>query len=98
MAKQSTEVGEKLISLMVPDVDLDLVQLVLRRMASLVASGRAGREGQREGRGNDQARVLQEQVELLALLRDADIDQAQLRAFPGVDPDSDDTRHAQRKI
>jgi hypothetical protein len=95
MAAQSTErgvtveVSGELIRLMVPDMDPQIVRLVLRRMAHGTLYGRAGREGQREGRGEDQARVLQEQVELLALVRDAGIDQAQLCAFLGIDgPDA----------
>jgi hypothetical protein len=59
------------------------MQFTLRRMAYSTEYGRAGHEGQREGLGEDQARVLQEQVTLLVLIRDADIDQAHLRAFLG---------------
>jgi hypothetical protein len=86
MAEQSTErvtveIGKKLISLIVPDLDPELVQLILRRMAYSTENGRASREGQPERLGEDQARVLQEQVTLLVLIRDADIDQAHLRAF-----------------
>jgi hypothetical protein len=88
MAERSTErvtveIGKKLISLIVPDLDPELVQLILRRMAYSTEYGRTGHEGQREGLGEDQARVLQEQVTLLVLIRDADIDQAHLRAFLG---------------
>ena len=88
MAEQSTErvtveIGKKLISLMVPDLDPELMQLILRRMAYSTEYGRASHEGQREGLGEDQARVLQEQVRLLTLIRDADIDHAHLRAFLG---------------
>jgi hypothetical protein len=90
MAEQSTErvtveIGKKLISLIVPDLDPELAQLILRRMAYSTEYGRAGHEGQREGLGEDQAGVLQEQVRLLALIRDADIDQAHLRAFLKAD-------------
>lgn len=90
MAEQSTgritvEVGEELISLMVPDLDPDLVQLILRHMAYKTEHGRAGHDGQRDGRGQEQARVVQEQVQLLALIRDANMDQVQLRAFLGAD-------------
>jgi hypothetical protein len=86
MAEQFTErvtveIGKKLISLIVPDLDPELVQLILRRMAYSTENGRASREGQPERLGEDQARVLQEQVTLLVLIRDADIDQAHLRAF-----------------
>jgi hypothetical protein len=87
MAERPTEIGEELISLMLPDVDPELVQLIVRHMASsTAASGRTGHDGQREGRGEDQAGVLQGLVELLTLIRDADIDQAQLSAFLRMDP------------
>jgi hypothetical protein len=82
MTGQPTEIGEKLISLMVPDVDLELVQLIVRRLAS----DRTDHQEQREGRGEDQAGVLPGLVELLTLVRDADIDQAQLSAFLRMDP------------
>jgi hypothetical protein len=89
MAEQSTEratveVGKKLIGLIVPDLDPELVQLILRRMAHITEYGRTGRKGQREGLDEDQVRVLQEQVGLLVLIWDADIDQAHLRAFLGA--------------
>lgn len=38
--------------------------------------------------GEDQAGLLQEQVELLALIRDAGIDRAQLRAILGLSPEA----------
>lgn len=38
--------------------------------------------------GEDQAGLLQEQVELLALIRDADIDRAQLRAILDLSPEA----------
>ncbi len=38
--------------------------------------------------GDDQAGLLQEQVELLALIRDAGIDRAQLRAILGLSPEA----------
>lgn len=82
MAEPFTGVSEKLISLMVPDLDPDLLRLILRRMAVLAASSRADHDGQ----DDDQARALQEQVKLLALIRDARIDQAQLRVFLEDDP------------
>jgi hypothetical protein len=88
MAEQSTErvtveIGKKLISLIMPDLDPELAQLILRRMAYSTENGRTGHKGQREGLGEDQAIVFQEQVTLLVLIRDADIDQAHLRAFLG---------------
>ena len=58
MAEQSgeprvaAEVGEELISLMVPDVDPELVQLMLSRAARSAAGGRADHEGHRGGAAN----------------------------------------------
>ena len=103
MAEQSggrrvtAEVGEELISLMVPDVDPELVQLVLSRAAHSASSSRADHEGHRAGGGRPQAALLQEYVELLALIRDAGIDRAQLRAIFGLNPETlptgDDNPH-----
>ena len=102
MAEQSgerrvtAEVGEELISLMVPDVDPELVQLALSR-AARAAGGRADHEGHRGGGGEPRAGLLQEHVELLALIRDAGIDRAQLRAILGLPPETlpagDDNPH-----
>ena len=92
MAEQSgerrvmAEVGAELISLMVPDVDLELVQLMLSRAARSAAGGRADHEGHRGGK--PQAALLQEYVELLARIRDAGIDRAQLCAILGLDPET----------
>ena len=94
MAEQSgerrvtAEVGEELISLMVPDVDPELVQLVLSRAARSAAGGRADHEGHRGRGGGPRAELLQEHVELLALIRDAGIDRAQLRAILGLPPET----------
>ena len=93
MAEQSgerrvtAEVGEELISLIVPDVDPELVQLVLSCAARSAAGGRADHEGHRGGGGRPRAGLLQEHVELLALIRDAGIDRAQLCAILGLDPE-----------
>jgi hypothetical protein len=94
MAEQSgerrvtAEVGAELISLMVPDVDPELVQLMLSRAARRAAGGRADHEGQ-EGRGGEpRAALLQEYAELLALIRDADIDRAQLHAILGLNSET----------
>jgi hypothetical protein len=81
----TAEVGAELISLMVPDVDLELVQLMLSRIARSAAGGRADHEGHR---GEPQAATLQEYVQLLALIRDAGIDRAQLCAILGLDPET----------
>jgi hypothetical protein len=104
MAEQSgerrvtVEVGAELISLMVPDADPELVQLMLSRAARSAAGGRADHEGHRGGGGKPQAGLLQEHVELLALIRDAGIDRAQLRAILGLNPETlptgDDNPHA----
>jgi hypothetical protein len=103
MAEQSderrvtAEVGEELISLMVPDVDLELVQLMLSRATRSAAGGRADHEGHRDGGGRPQAGLLQEYVALLALIRDAGIDRAQLWAILGLNPETlpagDDNPH-----
>ena len=103
MAEQSgerrvtAEVGAELISLMLPDVDPELVQLMLSRAARSAAGGRADHEGHRGGGGKPQAGLLQEHVELLALIRDAGIDRAQLRAILGLKPETlpagDDNPH-----
>ena len=94
MAEQSgerrvtAEVGAELISLMVPDVDPELVQLMLSRAARSAAGGRADHEGHRGGGGKPQAALLQEYAELLALIRDAGIDRAQLCAILGLNPET----------
>ena len=83
----TAEVGEELISLIVPDVDPELVQLVLSCAARSAAGGHADHEGHRGGGGKPQA-TPQELVELLALIRDAGIDRAQLCAILGLDPET----------
>ena len=94
MAEQSgeprvtAEVAAELISLMVPDVDLELVQLMLTRAARSAAGGRADHEDHRAGGGKPPAGLLQEHVELLALIRDAGIDRGQLRAILGLNPET----------
>jgi hypothetical protein len=103
MAEQSgerrvtAEVGAELINLMVPDVDPELVQLMLSRVAPAAAGGCADYEGHRGAGGKPQAGLLQELVELLALIRDAGIDRAQLCAILGLNPEtlpaSDDNPH-----
>lgn len=96
MAEQSgerrvtAEVGAELISLMVPDVDPELVQLMLSRARS-AADGHADPEGHRARGGKPQAALLQEYAELLALIRDAGIDRAQLCAILGLDPETQPT-------
>ena len=89
----TAEVGAELISLMVPDVDLELVQLMLSRAACSAAGGRADHEGRQGGGGKPQAALLQEHVELLALIRDAGIDRAELCAILGLNPQTLPTGH-----
>ena len=93
----TAEVGAELISLMVSDVDPELVQLMLSRAARSAAGGRADNEGHRDGGGEPQAALFQEYGELLALIRDAGIDRAQLRAMLGLNPETppadDDNPH-----
>ena len=103
MAEQSgerrvtAEVGAELISLIVPDVDPELVQLMLSRAVGSAAGGRADREGNQGGGGEPQAVLLQEYAELFAHIRDAGIDRAQLCAILGLDPETlsagDDNPH-----
>jgi hypothetical protein len=94
MAEQSgerpvaAEVGPELISLMVPDVDPEVVQLMLSRAIRSATSGRADHEGHRDGSGEPQAALLQEYAGLLVLIRDAGIDRAQLCAILGLNPET----------
>src|SRR5712664_3523787 len=90
MAEQSGEwpVTAELISQMVPDMDLELVQLMLSRVARSAAGGRADHEGHRSGGGKPQAALLREYVELLTLIRDAGIDRAGLCAILGLNPET----------
>jgi hypothetical protein len=48
----------------------------------------ADHEGHRGGSGKPQAGLLQELVELLALIRDASIDRARLCVILGLDPET----------
>jgi hypothetical protein len=84
----TAEVGAELIRLMVPDADLELVQLLLNRIAYSPEGGCADDEGHRGRGGKPQAALLQEYAELLALIRDTGIDHAQLGAFLGLDPET----------
>jgi len=94
MAEQSgerrvtAEVRAELISLMVPDVDPELVQLMLSRAARSAAGGRADHEGHWAGGGKPPATLLQEYAELLALIRDAGIDRTRLCAILGLNPET----------
>jgi hypothetical protein len=90
-------VGAELISLMVPDVDLELVQLMLSRVARSRVGSRVDHEDRQGGGGEPQAALLRGYAELLAAIRDADIDRAQLDAILGLDPETlsaeDDNPH-----
>ena len=94
MAEQSgerrvtAEVGAELMSLMVPDADPEVVQLMLSRAARSTAGGRADHEGRRAGDGEPQAGLLREHAELLALIRDDAIDRAGLCAILGLNPET----------
>jgi len=94
MAEQSGErrvtaqVGEELICLMVPDVDLELVQLMLSRAARSTAGGRTDHEHHQGGGVKTQAGPFQEYAELLALIRDSGIDRARLCVILGLNPET----------
>ena len=77
----TAEIGAELISLMLPDVDLELVQLMLNRAARRASDDRADHEGQLGGDGDPRAALLQEYVKLIALIRDVGIDRAELRVI-----------------
>ena len=76
------EVAAELISLIVPDMDPEHVQLILSRAARSAAGGHRG-----EG-GKPHAASLQDYAELLVLIRDAGIDRAQLRAILELSPET----------
>ena len=84
----TAEIGAELISLMLPDADPELVQLMLSRAARSAADDRADHEGHRGGDGKPRAALLQEYVALIALIRDAGIDRAELRAILGLNPET----------
>ena len=94
MAEQSggrrvtEEVAAELISLIVPEMDPELVQVMLSGTARSAAGGRADQQGHLRGDGTPQATLLGEYAELLALIRDAGIDRAQLDAILGLNPET----------
>lgn len=61
---------------------------MLSRAACSAAGGRADHEGHQGGGGKPPAALLREYAELLALIRDAGIDRAQLRAILGLNPET----------
>jgi hypothetical protein len=84
----TVQVGQELIRLMLPDVEPELVQLMLSRAARSTAGGRTDHEGHQGGGGTPHAASLQEYAELLALIRDAGIDRARLCAILGLNPET----------
>jgi hypothetical protein len=91
MAEQSgerpaaAEIGAELIGIMLPDADLELVQLILSRARSVAGDG----ADRGVGRGNDpHGALLQEYAELIALIRDGGIDRARLRGILGLNPET----------
>src|SRR5689334_24294597 len=94
MAGQSGEqpvtakIGTELISLMLPDADPELVQLILSRAARSAADDRADHKSHRGEDGDPRAALLQEYAELIALIRDAGIDRAELRAILELNPET----------
>jgi len=61
---------------------------MLNRAVGSAAGGRADHAGHRGGGGKPQVALLQEYAELLALIRDAGIDRAELCALLGLDPET----------
>ena len=93
----TAEIGAELIRLMLPDADPELVQLMLSRAARSASDDRADHEGRQGGDGDPRAALLQEYVELIALIRDVGIDRAELRVIlelnPEILPLGDDNPH-----
>jgi hypothetical protein len=84
----TAEIGAELISLMLPDADLELVQLMLSRAARRASDDHADHEGQQDGDGDPPAALLQEYVKLIALIRNAGIDRAELRVILKLNPET----------
>jgi hypothetical protein len=83
----TAEIGTELISLMLPDANPELVQLMLSRVAPAAAGGCADHEGHRGGDGDPRPALLKEYVALIALIRDAGIDRAELRVILELNPE-----------
>ena len=83
----TVEIGAELIRLMLPDADLELVQVMLSRAARSASDDRADHEGHRGGDGDPRA-ALQEYAALIALIRAVGIDRAELRAILGLNPET----------
>ena len=84
----TAEIGTELISLMLPDANPELVQLMLSRAARSAADDRADHEGHQGGDGDPQAALLQEYVALIALIRNVGIDRAELRVILELNPET----------
>jgi hypothetical protein len=84
----TAEVGEELIRLMAPDMDPELVQLMLSRAACSAADRRDDDEGHQGGAGEPRAGLFQEYAELLALICDSGIGRVRLRAILGLNPEA----------
>ena len=84
----TAEIGAELISLMLPDADLELIQLMLSCAARRTSDDRSNYEGQRGGDGDSPAALLQEYVKLIALIRNASIDRAELRVILKLNPET----------
>ena len=83
--RTTADVGPELITLMLPGVNPELVQLMLSRAARSAARGHEGYRGET---GQPQTPLYQEYAELLAVIRDAGIDHARLCAILGLDPET----------
>ena len=84
----TAEIGTELISLMLPDANPELVQLMLSRAARSAADDRADHEAHQGGDGDPRPALLQEYVATIALIRDAGIDRAELRAILKLNPET----------
>jgi hypothetical protein len=93
----TADIGAGLIKLMLPNADLELVQLIFSHAARGAADGRADHECDRDGDGEPRASRLQECAELIALIRAVGIDRAEFRTIlelnPEIPPAGGDTPH-----
>jgi hypothetical protein len=89
------QVGEGMISLMLPDIDLELMRLIRVQTGYVTASGPTDHERQRGRDAEHRAEVHRELVELLSRIRDIGVDRAKLNEILGLIPEavttSDDT-------
>jgi hypothetical protein len=93
----TADIGAELIKLILPNADLELVQLMLNHAARDAADDRADHECSRDGDSEPRAARLQEYAELIALIRDVGIDRAELGMIlelnPEIPPADGDTPH-----